>query len=89
MLQQVIYLTGIINDDSLSKHLSSRKCWDILNTGTFALTALERNHCGSGSASFEIIRDLVLATYHDYPKMAQHQVPTQSAMSSNFYQSHY
>jgi len=60
--QQVIYLTGIVNDDSLSKHLASRKnVEDILNTGTFALTALRAGIIvGSGSASFEIIRDLVL-----------------------------
>jgi uncharacterized protein YbjT (DUF2867 family) len=60
--KQVIYLTGIVNDDSLSKHLSSRKnVEDILNTGTFALTALRAGIIvGSGSASFEIIRDLVI-----------------------------
>lgn len=60
--QQVIYLTGIVNDDSLSKHLASRKnVEEILNTGTFALTALRAGIIvGSGSASFEIIRDLVL-----------------------------
>ncbi|TDE03192.1 SDR family oxidoreductase [Flavobacterium hiemivividum] len=60
--KQVIYLTGIVNDDALSKHLSSRKnVENILNTGTFALTALRAGIIvGSGSASFEIIRDLVL-----------------------------
>lgn len=60
--KQVIYLTGIVNDDALSKHLSSRKnVEDILNTGTYALTALRAGIIvGSGSASFEIIRDLVL-----------------------------
>ncbi len=59
--QQVIYLTGIINDDNLSKHLSSRKnVEDILSTGTYAFTALRAGIIvGSGSASFEIIRDLV------------------------------
>jgi uncharacterized protein YbjT (DUF2867 family) len=60
--KHVIYLTGIVNDDSLSKHLSSRKnVEDILDNGTFALTALRAGIIvGSGSASFEIIRDLVL-----------------------------
>jgi uncharacterized protein YbjT (DUF2867 family) len=59
--QQVIYLTGIVNDKSLSKHLSSRKAVEtILKTGSFATTALRAGIIvGSGSASFEIIRDLV------------------------------
>ncbi len=59
--QQVIYLTGIVNDKTLSKHLSSRKnVEDILSSGTFALTALRAGIIvGSGSASFEIIRDLI------------------------------
>lgn len=59
--QQVIYLSGIVNDDTLSKHLSSRKkVEEILNTGTYAMTTLRAGIIvGSGSASFEIIRDLV------------------------------
>lgn len=59
--KQVIYLSGIVNDQSLSKHLSSRKNVEtILGTGTFALTTLRAGIIvGSGSASFEIIRDLV------------------------------
>ena len=59
--KQVIYLSGIVNDKSLSKHLSSRKkVEEILNTGTFAATTLRAGIIvGSGSASFEIIRDLV------------------------------
>ncbi|RTZ05989.1 SDR family oxidoreductase [Flavobacterium bomense] len=59
--KQVIYLSGIINDKSLSKHLSSRKkVEEILNTGTFPTTTLRAGIIvGSGSASFEIIRDLV------------------------------
>lgn len=58
---QVIYLSGIVNDKSLSKHLSSRKkVEEVLNTGTFAITTLRAGIIvGSGSASFEIIRDLV------------------------------
>ncbi len=59
--RQVIYLSGIVNDPKLSKHLSSRKnVEDILGQGTFALTTLRAGIIiGSGSASFEIIRDLV------------------------------
>jgi uncharacterized protein YbjT (DUF2867 family) len=60
-VKQVIYLSGIVNDKSLSKHLSSRKkVEDVLNTGHFAMTTLRAGIIvGSGSASFEIIRDLV------------------------------
>ena len=60
-VKQVIYLSGIVNDQSLSKHLSSRKAVEtILNTGVFATTTLRAGIIvGSGSASFEIIRDLV------------------------------
>ncbi|MGM0475080.1 MAG: SDR family oxidoreductase, partial [Bacteroidota bacterium] len=58
---QVIYLSGIINEEKLSKHLSSRKAVeDILSGGSFHLTTLRAGIIvGSGSASFEIIRDLV------------------------------
>ena len=60
-IKQVIYLSGIVNDVGLSRHLSSRKnVEDILSTGCFALTTLRAGIIvGSGSASFEIIRDLV------------------------------
>ncbi len=60
-VKQVIYLSGIINETALSKHLSSRKnVEDILSGSKFALTALRAGIIvGSGSASFEIIRDLV------------------------------
>jgi len=59
--RQVIYLSGIINIAALSKHLSSRKnVENILSDSTFALTTLRAGIIvGSGSASFEIIRDLV------------------------------
>jgi uncharacterized protein YbjT (DUF2867 family) len=58
--KQVIYLSGIVNEDKLSKHLLSRKrVEDILYTGDFALTVLRAGIIvGSGSSSFEIIRDL-------------------------------
>lgn len=59
--RQVIYLGGIANDVALSPHLSSRKrVEDILATGRVPLTVLRAAIIiGSGSASFEIIRDLV------------------------------
>ncbi|MCF4102300.1 SDR family oxidoreductase [Gillisia sp. M10.2A] len=60
MVQQVIYLSGIVNDSNLSKHLKSRKqVEDILYEGNFKLTVLRAAIIvGSGSSSFEIIRDL-------------------------------
>lgn len=59
--EHVIYLTGIINSNLLSKHLTSRKrVEDELSTGDYNFTALRAGIIiGSGSASFEIIRDLV------------------------------
>ena len=59
--KQVIYLSGIVNDEKLSKHLLSRKLVeDILSEGRYQLTTLRAGIIiGSGSASFEIIRDLV------------------------------
>lgn len=59
--KQVIYLSGIINEEKLSKHLQSRKNVEyILSKGKYALTTLRAGIIiGSGSASFEIIRDLV------------------------------
>ncbi len=60
-VRQVIYLSGIVNEETLSKHLSSRKkVEEILSSGTYAITTLRAGIIvGSGSASFEIIRDLV------------------------------
>lgn len=60
-VKQVIYLSGIVNEEELSKHLSSRKNVEtILATGKFQLTTLKAGIIvGSGSGSFEIIRDLV------------------------------
>lgn len=59
--RQVIYLSGIVNEEKLSKHLHSRKNVErILGAGSYALTTLRAGIIiGSGSASFEIIRDLV------------------------------
>jgi len=50
-LKHLIYLSGIVNDKNLSKHLSSRK--NVENTLRAGIII------GSGSASFEIIRDIV------------------------------
>lgn len=59
--QQVIYLTGLVNDKNLSKHLTSRlEVEQILRKSRVPLTALRAGIIiGAGSASFEIIRDLV------------------------------
>ena len=59
--KQVIYLSGIINETNLSKHLLSRKrVEEELEKGDYAFTCLRAGIIiGSGSASFEIMRDLV------------------------------
>ncbi|WP_281980007.1 SDR family oxidoreductase [Tenacibaculum mesophilum] len=61
MCKQVVYLSGIVNDNSLSKHLKSRyEVEKILQSKTYAVTTFRAGIIvGSGSASFEIIRDLV------------------------------
>ncbi len=58
---QVIYLSGMVNEEHLSKHLLSRKAVEErLESGPFHLTTLRAGIIiGSGSASFEILRDLV------------------------------
>ena len=60
-VKHVVYLSGIVNVEGLSKHLSSRKnVEEELSKGTYNLTTLRAGIIiGSGSASFEIIRDLV------------------------------
>jgi uncharacterized protein YbjT (DUF2867 family) len=60
-VQHVIYLSGIINETELSQHLLSRKNVEIeLEKGKYNLTTLRAGIIvGSGSASFEIMRDLV------------------------------
>jgi uncharacterized protein YbjT (DUF2867 family) len=59
--KQLIYLSGIVNSHTLSEHLNSRKTVELeLSRGNYALTTLRAGIIiGSGSASFEIIRDLV------------------------------
>jgi uncharacterized protein YbjT (DUF2867 family) len=60
-VEQVIYLSGITNDTKLSKHLLSRKnVENTLQSKQYALTTFKAGVIvGSGSSSFEIIRDLV------------------------------
>jgi uncharacterized protein YbjT (DUF2867 family) len=60
-VKQAIYLSGITNDTKLSKHLLSRKnVENILQSQKYALTTFKAGIIvGSGSSSFEIIRDLV------------------------------
>ena len=60
-VKHVIYLGGIVNETKLSKHLYSRKMVEsILSKGAYSFTSLNAGIIlGSGSASFEIIRDLV------------------------------
>ena len=60
-VKQVIYLSGIVNKKLLSEHLKSRNNVELeLGKGHFKLTTLRAGIIiGSGSASFEIIRDLV------------------------------
>jgi uncharacterized protein YbjT (DUF2867 family) len=59
--KQIIYLSGLANEAHLSRHLSSRKkVGEILQEGKVPVTILMAGIIiGSGSASFEIIRDLV------------------------------
>jgi len=59
--KQIIYLSGIVNEADLSPHLRSRLLVEkTLNAGTIPVTTLRAGIIvGSGSASFEIIRDLV------------------------------
>jgi len=59
--KHVVYLSGIVNETELSKHLSSRKNVETeLGKGKYYFTTLRAGIIiGSGSASFEIMRDLV------------------------------
>jgi uncharacterized protein YbjT (DUF2867 family) len=60
-VKQLIYLGGISNQSALSAHLSARKIVkDVLMSSGIPYTIFEAGIIvGSGSASFEIIRDLV------------------------------
>lgn len=59
--RQIIYLSGMDSADSLSEHLESRrKVGEVLMNASVNTTILKAGIIvGSGSASFEIIRDLV------------------------------
>ncbi len=59
--KQVIYLTGIVNSTKLSDHLRSRQNVETqLSKGSYSLTSFRAGIIiGAGSASFEIMRDLV------------------------------
>ncbi|PLX02799.1 MAG: DUF2867 domain-containing protein [Marinilabiliales bacterium] len=59
--KHIVYLSGIVNESALSKHLASRKNVEIeLSKGKYNFTTLRAGIIiGSGSASFEIMRDLV------------------------------
>jgi hypothetical protein len=60
-VKQIIYLSGISNEEHLSDHLQSRlKVENIIKKSGIPYTILKAGIVvGSGSASFEIIRDLV------------------------------
>jgi uncharacterized protein YbjT (DUF2867 family) len=60
-INHLVYLSGIVNNSELSKHLESRKnVENELSKGKYHFTTLRAGIIiGSGSASFEIIRDLV------------------------------
>lgn len=59
--KQIIFLSGIVNEEHLSPHLESRLAVEAcLREGEVPVTVLRAAIIiGSGSASFEIIRDLV------------------------------
>ncbi|MEM7174866.1 MAG: SDR family oxidoreductase [Chlamydiota bacterium] len=59
--RQIIYLTGLISQKTRSRHLQSRyEVEKILKSSSVPVTALRSGIIiGSGSGSFEIIRDLV------------------------------
>jgi len=60
-VQQIIYLSGLCNDQNLSPHLASRYKTEcaIKNSGIPYTVLRAGIIIGSGSASFEIMRDLV------------------------------
>ena len=60
-VKQIIYLGGLVNNEKLSEHLKSREAvGEILRSAKAKYTILQAGIIvGSGSASFEIIRDLV------------------------------
>ncbi len=79
-VRQIIYLGGIVNDSRLSKHLKSRRqVEEVLSSTGIPLTTLRAAIIiGSGSASFEIIRDLVEKLRNGGAQMVKHALPTYS-----------
>ena len=59
--RQIIYLSGISNSKKLSRHLQSRRNVEVIlqNSGKHLTVLRAGIIVGSGSASFEIIRDLM------------------------------
>lgn len=59
--KQIIYLSGLSHESELSEHMGSRqRVEEILRDSSIPLTTLRAGIViGSGSASFEIVRDLV------------------------------
>ena len=60
-VKHIVYLSGIVNESELSHHLESRKTVELeLGKGNYNFTTLRAGIIvGSGSSSFEILRDLV------------------------------
>ena len=60
-IKHLVYLSGIVNESELSEHLNSRRQVESeLEKGSYNFTTLRAGIIiGSGSASFEIIRDIV------------------------------
>lgn len=87
--RQVIYLGGIANDESLSKYLKSRlEVEKTLRSDAYALTTFKAGIIvGSGSASFEIIRDIVeKLSIMAAPKwLNTRHIPSQFGMYSIFW----
>ena len=63
-VKQIIYLSGISNDETLSKHLQARKVVkDVIMRSGIPYTIFEAGIIvGSGSISFEMIRDITEKT---------------------------
>ena len=58
---QVIYFSGILNEEKLSKHLTSRRNVErVFGSGSYSITTIREGIIfSSGSVSFEIISALV------------------------------
>jgi uncharacterized protein YbjT (DUF2867 family) len=86
--KQIVYLSGLISSPKLSHHLRSRfHVEQILMTSKCSLTTLRAGIIiGSGSASFEIIRDLVeKLPVMIAPKWTKHRCQPISVLDVIFY----